>query len=69
MIASLLMWFMAAVVFVVSYIYWKSEHSSFARTIDLIPGPPKIPFVGTIQELKGKTGKPLLNVLKMERSH
>jgi len=64
MIASLLMWFMAAVVFVVSYIYWKSEHSSFARTIDLIPGPPKIPFVGTIQELKGKTD--LLKIFQEE---
>ena len=33
----------AAVIF---FFYLKWEYSSYVRTIDLIPGPPKVPFFG-----------------------
>ena len=35
------------------YFYWKSEYSTMAKTIDLIPGPTKIPFLGTFMDAKG----------------
>jgi len=38
---------------VLLYVYWKSEYSRIAKTIDLIPGPPKIPILGTYIDASG----------------
>ena len=45
--------FAAAVGATLLYFYWKSKYSTIAKTIDLIPGPPKIPFLGTFMDAKG----------------
>jgi len=49
MIGSLVL-FIGAVCAALFYVYWKSEHSTVAKTIDLIPGPPKIPILGTYMD-------------------
>lgn len=38
---------------VLLYRYWKAEYSNLAKTIDLIPGPPKTPFLGTVLDPDG----------------
>ena len=61
MIGSLFTWFFFAIISFLIFVYWKNEHSSFARTIDLIPGPPKLPLIGSIMEIKNsKKGESLL---------
>ena len=35
------------------YIHWSSEYSAIAKTINLIPGPPKIPIIGFSMEGTG----------------
>lgn len=61
MIGSLFTWFFFAIISSLIFVYWKNEHSSFARTIDLIPGPPKLPLIGSIMEIKNsKKGESLL---------
>ena len=52
MIGSLVL-FIGAVCAALFYVYWKSEHSTVAKTIDLIPGPPKIPILGTYMDTTG----------------
>ena len=56
-----LMWLIAAMAAAVSYVYWNNQYSAFARTIDLIPGPRKIPLIGSILEFKENHGMYPLN--------